>query len=94
MLRWPSPFFCVVSHERQYSCIWGLSGVGLCSPLLATASTRPAAGLEALAAYHEKREERLDSSHGSDAFGLMAIAYEEPAATRRFQIVYPRIGIA
>jgi hypothetical protein len=81
----------VVSHERQYSLV---SGVGLCSPLLATASTRLAAGLEALAAYHEKREERLDSSHGSDAFGLMAIAYEEPAATRRFQIVYPRIGIA
>ena len=45
------------------------------------------AGREALIAYHEKRDEKRNiglgpehdwSSHASDAFGLMAIAYEEP----------------
>ncbi len=46
-----------------------------------------AAGLEALAAYHEKRDEARGiglgpehdwASHGSDAAGLAAIIYEEP----------------
>jgi len=44
-------------------------------------------GLAALGAYHEKRDERRGiglgpahdwSSHGADAFGLMAVAYEAP----------------
>ena len=46
------------------------------------------AGLEALGYYHEKKDEQRDvglgpshdwSSHAADAFGLMAIAYEEPS---------------
>lgn len=45
------------------------------------------AGLECLLAYHEKRDEQRNvglgpdhdwSSHGADAFGLMAVAYEPP----------------
>jgi phage terminase large subunit len=61
------------------------------------------AGLEALAAHDEKRDEKRAiglgpahdwSSHGADAFGLMAIAYESPGSQRRFQINYPRTGIA
>ena len=45
------------------------------------------AGIDALAAYHEKRDEKRGiglgpehdwSSHGADAFGLMCVAYEEP----------------
>ncbi len=45
------------------------------------------AGLDALGFYHEKRDEDRDvgqgpehdwSSHAADAFGLMAITYEEP----------------
>jgi phage terminase large subunit len=60
------------------------------------------AGLEALAAYHEKRDEKRAlglgpahdwSSHGADAFGLMAISYESPSAQRRFAINYPRSGV-
>jgi phage terminase large subunit len=59
-------------------------------------------GLEALAAYHEKRDEKRAiglgpahdwSSHGADAFGLMAISYEEPGAQRRYQINYPPSGV-
>jgi phage terminase large subunit len=45
------------------------------------------AGIEALAAYHERKDEARGiglgpehdwASHGADAFGLMCIAYEEP----------------
>jgi phage terminase large subunit len=45
------------------------------------------AGIEALGAYHEKKDEKRGvglgpehdwASHGSDAFGLMCVAYEEP----------------
>lgn len=48
---------------------------------------KTAAGRDALVAYHEKRDEKRGvglgpahdwASHGADAFGLMAVAYEEP----------------
>lgn len=48
------------------------------------------AGREALGWYHEKRDEQRGvglgpehdwSSHGADAFGLMCIAYQDPAST-------------
>lgn len=51
-----------------------------------------AAGRKALASYHERRDEDRNiglgpehdwASHGADAFGLMAIAYEEPEDTTR-----------
>lgn len=62
-------------------------------------------GRDALGFYHEKKDEARDvglgpehdwSSHGSDAFGLMAIDYEEPSQTRAFNrpISYPRVGVA
>ena len=59
-------------------------------------------GRDALGFYHERKDEHRDiglgpehdwSSHAADAFGLMAIAYEEPSTTRRFAINSPRIGI-
>lgn len=49
-------------------------------------------GREALGWYHEKRDEERGiglgpnhdwSSHGSDAFGLMCVAYEEPIAKKK-----------
>lgn len=52
------------------------------------ATTQP--GLDALAAYHEKRDAKRGiglgpnhdwSSHGADAFGLMCVAYEPPRQT-------------
>ncbi len=48
------------------------------------------AGLDALGWYHEKKDEKRDiglgpnhdwSSHGADAFGLAAVAYEPPSST-------------
>jgi len=60
------------------------------------------AGRDALGWYHEKRSddwrevglgpEHDFSSHGSDAFGLMAVAYETPAG-RPKAIRYPQLGI-
>jgi phage terminase large subunit len=50
------------------------------------------AGIEALVAYHEKRDEQRNvglgpehdwSSHGADAFGLMCVAYEPPREKKR-----------
>lgn len=57
-----------------------------------------------LSAYHEKIDKKTgvglgpehdDASHGSDSFGLMAIAYEEPASTRSFNktIQYSNAGV-
>lgn len=53
-------------------------------------------GRDALAAYHEKRDDEREvglgpehdwSSHGADAFGIMAVAYEEPRKkTARLEI--------
>src|SRR5262245_28356568 len=60
------------------------------------------AGRDALGYYHERKDEQRDiglgpehdwSSHAADAFGLMAISYEPPEASRRFAINYPRMGI-
>jgi len=51
------------------------------------------AGRDALGFYHEKKDEQRDvglgpehdwSSHAADAFGLMAIAYEEPSRLAAF----------
>jgi phage terminase large subunit len=55
------------------------------------------AGLKALAAYHERRDENRNvglgpehdwASHGADAFGLACVAYREP--TKAKPIVYPK----
>lgn len=49
------------------------------------------AGMEALSAYHERRDDKRNvglgpehdwSSHAADAFGLMCVAYEEPRVKR------------
>jgi phage terminase large subunit len=63
------------------------------------------AGRDALGSYHEKKDERRNvglgpehdwSSHGADAFGLMCVAYEDPARTAKFHkpIEYPQLGVA
>ena len=60
-------------------------------------------GRDALGYYHERKDENRNvglgpdhdwSSHAADAFGLMAINYEEPSRTRAFarKIEYPAAG--
>jgi phage terminase large subunit len=57
-------------------------------------------GREALGWYHEKRDEARGiglgpdhdwSSHGADAFGLMAVAYEPPSSTWGSSLNYPQM---
>lgn len=56
------------------------------------------AGCDALGAYHEKRDDKRNiglgpnhdwSSHAADAFGLMAVAYEEPKAKPKPKVIRP-----
>ncbi len=65
--------------------------------------TTTEAGRDALGYYHERKDEARVvglgpehdwSSHAADAFGLMAISYEEPSRTRDFdrKLNYPEIG--
>ena len=60
------------------------------------------AGRDALGFYHEKKDEQRDvglgpehdwSSHAADAFGLMAIAYEEPSRMARNRSSSVRHGL-
>jgi phage terminase large subunit len=62
------------------------------------------AGRDALGFYHEKRDEDRNvglgpdhdwSSHGADAFGLLAIAYEDPARQKSYNrdLVYEDLGL-
>jgi phage terminase large subunit len=63
-------------------------------------------GRDALGWYHEKKSdderealmgpEHDWSSHGADAFGLMAVAYEDPKRSPAFNrvIEYPKMGVA
>lgn len=61
------------------------------------------AGRDALGYYHERKDETRNvglgpehdwSSHAADAFGLMAVNYEEPSRTKAFsrKIEYPASG--
>ena len=56
------------------------------------------AGIAALGWYHEKKDEARGiglgpehdwASHGSDAFGLMCVAYKEPTGVSLPKLVYP-----
>ena len=62
------------------------------------------AGIEALGLYHEKKDEQRSvglgpshdwSSHAADAFGLMALSYEDPQRVANFRkpIVFPKMGV-
>ena len=60
-------------------------------------------GIDALAWYHEKRDENRGiglgpnhdwASHGADSFGLMALCYEEPKRYKKPVRNYPQISIA
>jgi hypothetical protein len=63
------------------------------------------AGIDALGYYHERRDDARDtglgpehdwSSHAADAFGSMAIGYEDPVVLAKFRapIAYPKFRVA
>ena len=61
-----------------------------------------AAGIDAIGWYHEKIDEHRNvglgpehdwSSHGADAFGLMAVVYQPPGKAKRGPIEYKKVNI-
>ncbi len=67
--------------------------------------TTTESGRDALGYYHERKDEVRNvglgpdhdwSSHCADAFGLMAICYEEPSRAKAFgrKLEYPALGVA
>jgi phage terminase large subunit len=67
--------------------------------------SRTETGRDALGFYHETKDDNRDiglgpehdwSSHAADAFGLMCVAYRDPAELAAFYrpIIYPRMSVA
>ena len=76
--------------------------VNVTSPYSGFNESTTEAGRDALGYYHERKDEQRYiglgpehdwSSHAADAFGLMAISYEPPEASRRFKLNYPPTGL-
>lgn len=65
--------------------------------------TKTEAGREALGWYHPKKDDKRQidlgpdhdwSSHGADAFGLMAVDYEQNKPQTYTELRYPKLGVA
>jgi hypothetical protein len=81
-----APLVRIEAARRMFSAMWF--------------DKKTQTGRDVLAAYHEKRDEKRGvglgpmhdwASHGADAFGLMAVAYEEPRKAQ--QIKYNFKGV-
>jgi phage terminase large subunit len=88
----------IVSNQGAGAAAMRIEAVRRIMPQCYFNEAKCSGGLEALAAYHEKRDEHLGpahdwSSHAADAFGLMAISYDAPGTQRKYQINYPPTGI-
>jgi phage terminase large subunit len=94
----------VVKNQGQGAAAMRIEAVRRILPKCWFNETTTEAGRDALGYYHERKDENRNvglgpehdwSSHGADAFGLMAIAYEEPGRRRAFNrsINYPDLGI-
>ncbi|HWA60869.1 MAG TPA: PBSX family phage terminase large subunit [Caulobacteraceae bacterium] len=91
----------VVANQGRGAALMRVEAARRLFPRIWFDAAATAAGREALGAYHERRDEARGvglgpehnwSSHAADAFGLMAVAYEEPrkAAGR---LALPKMGI-
>ena len=76
----------VIPNQGKGAATMRIEAVRRILPACQFNEKKTAPGLEALGWYHEKKDEDRDiglgpehdwSSHGADAFGLMAIAYEQ-----------------
>jgi phage terminase large subunit len=91
----------VIKNQGQVQPCSALKRCGVSSRRCGSMSRRPRPGL---GYYHERRDDARDtglgpehdfSSHAADAFGLMAVSYEEPSRTRDFnrKLTHPDLGI-
>lgn len=77
----------VVPNQGKGAAMFRIEAVRRLFPSIWVNEATCSAGLEALGAYHEKRDDKREiglgpnhdwASHSADAFGLMCVAYEEP----------------
>lgn len=89
----------VISNQGKGAAMMRVEAVRRIFPKCWFNEATTEAGRDALGYYHEKKDEARNvglgpehdwSSHGADAFGLMAVAYEEPARGKAFnrELVY------
>lgn len=94
----------VIKNQGRGAAAMRIEAVRRIFPKIWFNETTTEAGRDALGYYHERRDEDRNvglgpehdwSSHAADAFGLMAIAYEEPSRSAGFgrKIEYPKLGI-
>jgi phage terminase large subunit len=94
-----------IKNQGRGAAMMRVEAVRRLGPKLWFNETTTEPGRDALGYYHERKDELRNvglgpdhdwSSHAADAFGLMAVAYEEPSSTRAFNrpINYPQMGVA
>jgi phage terminase large subunit len=95
----------VIPNQGRGAAMMRIEAVRRIFPKVWFNETTTEAGRDALGFYHERKDEKRNvglgpehdwSSHGADAFGLMAISYEEPSRARAFnrKIEMPKMGVA
>ena len=95
----------VVKNQGAGAKMMRIEAVRRIFPKISFNEATTEAGRDALGYYHERKDEQRNvglgpehdwSSHGADAFGLMAIAYEDPARKKDFarKIAYSNAGYA
>jgi phage terminase large subunit len=95
----------VIPNQGRGAAAMRIEAVRRVFPKVWFNETTTEAGRDALGFYHERKDEQRNvglgpehdwSSHGADAFGLMAISSEEPSRARSFnrKIEMPRMGVA
>jgi phage terminase large subunit len=81
----------VIMNQGQSAAMLRVDAARRVFPRMWFDETKTEGGREALAAYHERRDDKREiglgpehdwSSHSADAFGLMCVAYEEPQVKR------------
>ncbi len=94
-----------IKNQGRGAAMMRVEAVRRLGPKLWFNETTTEPGRDALGYYHERKDELRNvglgpdhdwASHAADAFGLMAVAYEEPSSTRAFNraISYPQTGVA
>ena len=82
----------VIPNQGKGAAMFRVEAVRRLFPSIWVNEDTCAGGLEALGAYHERKDEARGiglgpnhdwASHGSDAFGLVCVAYEEPQQKRQ-----------
>jgi phage terminase large subunit len=94
----------VIKNQGKGAAMQRVEAVRRIFPKVWFEEAKCAAGIVCLGYYHERRDDHRDtslgpehdfSSHAADAFGLMAISYEEPSRRANFyrKLNYPNLGI-